>query len=165
MARKSRAWAHLFMSAGVTTASGGDRSADLLSGYKTEIGILELRGNTIAAVIGTLSISPGALISVRDTVPNRIAIGIGVFVVGSGAGAVPVPGNDSYSWMWFHEFQEYDQAREVAAGVFQEITREIPVHIRVQRKIGVGESLICKVHNFGDRSTVVAFGGNGLLLK
>ena len=163
--RKIRQWAHAFASAGVFTASGGDRVIDILSNYKTEAGIQEIRGKTVAAIIARITIAPEDPVTGVQTIPSRLALALYVGARDPLATAPPQPGIHTWPWMWYWEPNHLFQAREVAATpVFRNIELAIMVHVRAMRKITINEDLLLRVHNFSSPSVGVSLGGNVLLL-
>jgi len=167
--RMSRNWAHLFASAGISTPGAGDRLVDLLAVYKTERGLNDLVGKTVAAVIGNLSITDTGPVEDATNIPHRIAMAITVMTKDTTTLTdIPVPGNDTWPWMWYYEEQIVPQARHVdgvaAAEVFRNITRVYEVHIRSMRKLTMNSSLMMKIHNFSSTAVQFGFGGNCLLL-
>ena len=162
--RMTRQWAHAFVSTGVSTGTGGDRLVDILANYKTEIGVNTLRGKTVAAIIGEVTVKADTLITDVNELLTRAAIAFLVAQEGLLAVNAPVPGNDSYPYMSFYPLVYHQLAQEVAAGIFRNIPFRIPVHIRSMRKLRINEALIFKAHNFAGFSVSFGFEGNVLLL-
>jgi len=163
--RMKREWAHVFASGAVGVAGGSQRAIDLLSGYKGEVGVTELRGVTIGTVIGQIGVSEAVLATSQPVIMGRLAMGIGVFPEALGAAVVPIPGNQTYPWMWYWERVFYFENREGAAGVFFRVSFNIDLHIRAMRKMRMNEELQLRINNLSSVEMDIGMGGNCLLLR
>jgi len=163
--RMRREWAHVFASASILTPGGSQRAIDLLTQYKGEVGVTELRGVTVGTVIMQIGITEAEVPITQPSTMVRVALGVGVFPEALGAAVVPIPGNQTYPWMWYWERPFHFQTNEGAAGVFFNVSINIDVHIRAMRKMRMNEELQLRVNNLSSVGIHVGVGGNALLLR
>ena len=163
---KTRMWARVEKPS--ATLAAGDSITDLFASYVTEVGILELRGKTIATVIGNLVVVAADLPPNASNSQSRWTAGIAVFSKGMDADDTPIPGTDTYPWMWYYDRHQTYLSQPVVgfagAELYCSIEQVLPIHIRAMRKLAIGQTLMLKIHNYSGTDLNIAFGGSALLL-
>ena len=162
MARKSRWWGDTRNN--ISIGTGVQVNQDLTFDIVTELGVSELRGNTVAAIYGSYSL----LSTVDDgsALIHGTDMGIGVFPENAGAG-IPRPGVDSFQWMWFRSLHHRPVVREHAAGVFRfELSiPSTPFEVHSMRKLSMNERLFLVLFNQGPQTVVIQADAHILFLK
>ena len=141
--------------------SAGITLFDMLSDYKTEKGVNDVRG-TVSAYYGEVTVVPEAIVAAGVVI--RVAFGIGVFDQGTSAATVPDPLADSYPWMWKWEGHISPQALESSSGVFTFVPRYIPIQMRSQRVLRFNDDLFM-VFSHGAGADVTMTSAGNVLFK
>jgi len=161
MPRKARMWARCTDIA-TAVASGAIARTDMLSDYKAEVGVSEVRGVTV----GGLHLEVGFLDSAAHSATSIHRVGISIAPLAQGlATGVPRPGVDSFPWMWYWEPQLKPWVNELSSGVFEVFPVYRYIQIRAMRKLTMGEDLVLSVNNLGAHSVTILVTGNILLLR
>jgi len=122
----------------ISLAGSTTTVVDLLSDYRTEKGVGELRG-TIGAFYGETVIKPQAILSTSSM--GHFAMAIGVLDMRTSAATAPNPLEDSFPWMWRWDSFIHPQAQESSAGNFTFVEVRRIIEIRSQRIMRINESL------------------------
>ena len=161
MAHKQRMWA-IGKHDAASLGGGVTQAYDLLSAYKTEVGVNELRGKTIGAVIGEIVFTKSAAVNNSLNTMDEVAFGIAVLPPG---GTPPDPGTGTFPWMWYWDHWTVHLAVQVdATPNYRNVPIRLPMHIRAMRILTIGTSLFLVGHNYSGSALNVSFGGNVLLL-
>ena len=163
MPRKNRWW--VYSKNNLVALTGAGAVVDLLADYKTEVGINEARGITVAAIYGSVAIQ--AETDAVDTLLHDTICAIGV-LDGAAANVTsnPIPGADSFNWMWIWGRPWHLRFREHSAGVFiTEPASWIDFEVHSMRKVGMNQFLEFKAFNSSPMTVKISVNANILLLK